>query len=77
MGLVFLEMLIIIFKIIWLDGWSLTMEYKNYNTTKLNTSEKDNFVKNYDMNMIFTQPPTVLREHSSVFFSKTYTTSKF
>jgi len=53
-----------------LDGWSLTMEYKNYNTTKLNTSDKDNFVKNYDMNLIFTQPPTVLREHSSVFLAR-------
>lgn len=53
-----------------LDGWSLTMEYKNYNTTKLNTSDKDNFVRNYDMNLIFTQPPTVLREHSSVFLAR-------
>ena len=53
-----------------LDGWSLTMEYKNYNTTKLNPSEKDNFVKNYDMNLIFTQPPTVMREHSSVFLAR-------
>jgi len=53
-----------------MDGWSLTMEYKNYNITKLNTSEKDNFVKNYDMNLIFTQPPTVLREHSSVFLAR-------
>ena len=53
-----------------LDGWSLTMEYKNYNTTKLNPSDKDNFVKNYDMNLIFTQPPTVMREHSSVFLAR-------
>ena len=53
-----------------LDGWSLTMEYKNYNTTKLNPTEKDNFVKNYDMNLIFTQPPTVMREHSSVFLAR-------
>ena len=53
-----------------LDGWSLTMEYKNYNTTKLNPTERDNFVKNYDMNLIFTQPPTVMREHSSVFLAR-------
>ena len=53
-----------------LDGWSLTMEYKNYNTSKVNPSEKDNFVRNYDMNLIFTQPPTALREHSSVFLAR-------
>ena len=53
-----------------LDGWSLTMEYKNYNTFKVNPGEKDNFVENYDMNLIFTQPPTALREHSSVFLAR-------
>ena len=52
------------------DGWSLAMEYKNYNITKLNPADKDNFVKHYDMNMIFTQPPTVIREHSSVLLAR-------
>ena len=52
------------------EGWSLTMEYKNYNTTKINPSERNNYVKNYDMNLIFTQPPTVIREHSSVLLAR-------
>ena len=52
------------------DGWSLTMEYKNYNTTKINPDERNNDIKNYDMNLIFTQPPTVLREHSSVLLAR-------
>jgi len=52
------------------DGWSLTMEYKNYNTTKINPDERNNFVKNYDMNLIYTQPPTAMREHSSVLLAR-------
>ena len=52
------------------DGWSLTMEYKNYNLTKINPDDKNNYVKNYDMNLIYTQPPTVMREHSSVLLAR-------
>ena len=52
------------------DGWSMTMEYKNYNTTKINPDERNNFVKNYDMNLIYTQPPTAIREHSSVLLAR-------
>tara|TARA_B100000029_G_scaffold492814_1_gene554606 strand:- start:772 stop:3060 length:2289 start_codon:yes stop_codon:yes gene_type:complete len=51
-------------------GWSLTMEYKNYNTTKINPIDRNNYVTNYDMNLIFTQPPTVIREHSSVLLAR-------
>jgi len=53
-----------------LDGWSMTMEYKNYNTTQINPIDRNNYVTNYDMNLIFTQPPTVLREHSSVLLAR-------
>ena len=52
------------------DGWSLMMEYKNYNTTKINPDQRNNYVNNYDMNLIFTQPPTVIREHSSVLLAR-------
>ena len=52
------------------DGWSLTMEYKNYNLAKINPDERSNFVKNFDMNLIYTQPPTVMREHSSVLLAR-------
>ena len=53
-----------------LDGWSLTMEYKNYNLTKINPDERNNYIKNFDMNLIYTQPPTVMREHSSVLLAR-------
>ena len=46
------------------------MEYKNYNLTKINPDDKNNYVKNYDMNLIYTQPPTVMREHSSVLLAR-------
>ena len=52
------------------DGWSLTMEYKNYNLTKINPDERNDFVNNFDMNLIYTQPPTVMREHSSVLLAR-------
>ena len=53
-----------------LSGWSFMIEYKNYNLTKINPDEKDDFIKNFDMNLIFTQPPTVMREHSSVLLAR-------
>ncbi len=53
-----------------LDGWSLILEYKNYNYTKINPDDRNNFVKNYDMSLIYTQPPTSIREHSSVLLAR-------
>ena len=53
-----------------LNGWSLMMEYKNYNTTRVNPDQRNNYVNNYDMNLIFTQPPTAIREHSSVLLAR-------
>ena len=52
------------------NGWSLMMEYKNYNLTKINPDERNNYIKNFDMNLIYTQPPTVMREHSSVLLAR-------
>ena len=52
------------------NEWSLMIEYKNYNLTKINPDERNNYIKNFDMNLIYTQPPTVMREHSSVLLAR-------
>ena len=52
------------------EGWSVSLEYKNYNHTKLNPDDRNDFVNNYDGSLIYTQPPTSIREHSSVLLAR-------